>query len=45
MGSAKADKRGYYKIQISPTKKGTTIKVRAADKSGNISGYRTVKVK
>lgn len=45
IGSAKADKHGSYKIKISPKKKGTAIKVKATDKSGNSSGYRTVKVK
>ncbi|MDR4225501.1 peptidase, partial [Heyndrickxia coagulans DSM 1 = ATCC 7050] len=45
IGSAKADKHGSYKIKISPKKKGTAVKVKATDKSGNSSGYRTVKVK
>ena len=45
IGSAKADKHGSYKIKISPKKKGTVVKVKATDKSGNSSGYRTVKVK
>ncbi|AEP00018.1 Ig-like domain-containing protein [Heyndrickxia coagulans] len=45
IGSAEADKHSSYKIKISPKKKGTAIKVKATDKSGNSSGYRTVKVK
>jgi hypothetical protein len=45
IGTAKADKKGSYKVKIKAQKKNTTLSVTATDKAKNVSSTTTVKVK
>lgn len=44
IGSSTTDSKGNYKVTIKVQKKGTTLKVTAKDKAGNVSSTRSVKV-